>query len=176
MTINEIGKPIEKHLDEFNKYFKGLMNSDVPLLNLIIKYITKKKGKQVQLSFDTEWTQDRVQENEQINKIRSRVSLWNYNLGFTIPYTINGEEKGYYPDFIVKLSDRHTVIAETKGQEDLDVPLKMARLRQWCEDINQSQQATVFDYVFVDEESFAKYMPKAFKDLMDGFRGYKDKT
>ena len=36
----------------------------------------KKKGKQVQLSFDTEWTQDRVQENEQINKIRSRVSLW----------------------------------------------------------------------------------------------------
>jgi type III restriction enzyme len=36
----------------------------------------KKKGKQMQLSFDTEWTQDRVKENEQINKIRSRVSLW----------------------------------------------------------------------------------------------------
>ncbi len=36
----------------------------------------KKKGKQIQLSFDTEWTQDRVQENKQINRIRSRVSLW----------------------------------------------------------------------------------------------------
>jgi hypothetical protein len=36
----------------------------------------KKKGKQTQLSFDTEWTQDRVKENEQINKIRSRISLW----------------------------------------------------------------------------------------------------
>lgn len=47
MTIKEIGQPINGHLDEYNKYFKGLMNSDVPLLNLVINYITKKKGKQV---------------------------------------------------------------------------------------------------------------------------------
>ncbi len=47
MTIKEIGKPINKHLEEFNKYFKSLMNSDVALLNLIIQYLTKKKGKQV---------------------------------------------------------------------------------------------------------------------------------
>jgi hypothetical protein len=31
----------------------------------------KKKAKRIQLSFDTEWTQDRVRENEQINKIRN---------------------------------------------------------------------------------------------------------
>src|SRR5437899_1390601 len=34
----------------------------------------KKKGKQ--LAFDTEWTEDRIRENETINKIRERVNLW----------------------------------------------------------------------------------------------------
>jgi len=36
----------------------------------------KKKGRASQLAFDTEWTQDRVEENVFINRIRSRVSLW----------------------------------------------------------------------------------------------------
>jgi len=88
----------------------------------------------------------------------------------------SGDISNYYPDFIVKLSDTQTVIVETKGQQDLDVPLKMARLQQWCEDINQAQQATVFDYVFVDEDAFDKYKPKTFRDVMNGFRQYKDKT
>jgi octaprenyl-diphosphate synthase len=47
MTIKEISQPIAKHLDEYNRYFKSIMNSDVALLNLVIQYITKKKGKQV---------------------------------------------------------------------------------------------------------------------------------
>ena len=29
----------------------------------------------------------------------------NHNLGFTIPYTINGEEHQYHPDFIAVLDD-----------------------------------------------------------------------
>ncbi|MBN1864418.1 MAG: DEAD/DEAH box helicase family protein, partial [Victivallales bacterium] len=85
-----------------------------------------------------------------------------------------GDISNYYPDFIVKVSEKQTVIVETKGQQDLDVPLKMARLRQWCEDINQAQQQTVFDYVFVDEAAFDKYKPKSFEDVMDWFRQYKD--
>ena len=35
----------------------------------------KKKGSK-QLQFDTEWTQDRIEENELVNQIRSRVRLW----------------------------------------------------------------------------------------------------
>ena len=96
---------------------------------------------------------------------------------FKLDYvTADGDISNYYPDFIVKLSDNHTVIVETKGREDLEVPLKMARLRQWCEDINRSQQMTVFDCVFVDEDSFEKYSPKSFKELMDGFVEYREKT
>ncbi len=34
----------------------------------------KKKGKQ--LAFETEWTEDRIRENETINKIRERVNRW----------------------------------------------------------------------------------------------------
>ena len=35
----------------------------------------KKKGDK-QLQFDTEWTQDRIEENKLVNAIRRRVALW----------------------------------------------------------------------------------------------------
>ena len=35
----------------------------------------RKKG-QKQLVFDTEWTQDRIEENKLVNRIRARVTLW----------------------------------------------------------------------------------------------------
>jgi len=47
MTITEISKPIENHLKEFNKYFKETMKSNVALLDIIISYMTRKRGKQV---------------------------------------------------------------------------------------------------------------------------------
>ncbi|TAL70249.1 MAG: polyprenyl synthetase family protein [Bacteroidetes bacterium] len=47
MLIKEITKPIEPHLKEFNSFFKNLMKSDVSLLNLIISYLTRKRGKQI---------------------------------------------------------------------------------------------------------------------------------
>ena len=85
----------------------------------------------------------------------------------------DGDISNYYPDFLIKLSDNRIVIAETKGQEDLDVPLKMERLRQWCEDINRVQSNVTYDFVYVDEESFEKYKPTSFRQLVDGFREYK---
>ena len=85
----------------------------------------------------------------------------------------DGDISNYYPDFLVKLSARRIVIVETKGQEDLDVPLKMQRLRQWCEDINRVQSDVKYDFVYVDEESFEEYKPTSFRQLVDGFREYK---
>jgi len=85
----------------------------------------------------------------------------------------DGGISNYYPDFLVKLSDKRIVIVETKGLEDLDVPLKMERLRQWCDDINRVQSDVTYDFVYVDEASFKKYAPASFKHLMDGFREYK---
>jgi type III restriction enzyme len=72
----------------------------------------------------------------------------NFKLDYVNSY---GDISNYYPDFLVKLSSRRVVIVETKGQEELDVPLKIARLRQWCEDINRVQSALQYDFIFVDE-------------------------
>ena len=88
----------------------------------------------------------------------------------------DGNISNYYPDFVVKLSDGAICIVETKGQADLDVPLKMKRLRQWCDDINQAQSATAYDFVYVDEESFEKYKPDSFANMIAGFREYKGQT
>lgn len=94
---------------------------------------------------------------------------------FQIDYVnADGNISNYYPDFIVKCSDSLVVIVETKGLEDLDVPLKMKRLREWCLDINKAQSNVYYDYVFVDEEGFKKYKPGSFDVLMSGFRDYKD--
>lgn len=87
----------------------------------------------------------------------------------------DGDISNYYPDFLVKLSGKEVFIVETKGQEDLDVPLKMERLRQWCEDINQAQEDVRYNFVYVDEEGFNKYKPSSFQDLIGSFTEYKEK-
>lgn len=97
-----------------------------------------------------------------------------FAVNFKLDYVnADGDISNYYPDFIVKLADNRIVIVETKGLEDLDVPLKMARLRQWCEDINKIQADVVFDFIFVDQEGFEKYNPKNFQDLAKAFKEYK---
>jgi type III restriction enzyme len=85
----------------------------------------------------------------------------------------DGDISNYYPDFLVKLPDNKMVVVETKGREDLDVPQKMRRLRQWCEDVNGVSPATQYDFVYVDEESFEMYQPKTFTALMKGFQEYR---
>lgn len=86
----------------------------------------------------------------------------------------DGDISNYYPDFVVRVSDGRVVIVETKGQEDLDVPPKMERLKQWCEDVNRAQQDAVYDFAFVDDEGFEKYRPKSFSDVLSGFTKYKE--
>jgi type III restriction enzyme len=86
----------------------------------------------------------------------------------------DGDISNYYPDFIVKVSDKQIYIVETKGQEDLDVPLKMERLRQWCTDINAVQSDVAYDFVFVDQESFDQYRPTSFGQLASTFTDYKE--
>jgi type III restriction enzyme len=86
----------------------------------------------------------------------------------------DGDISNYYPDFLVKLSSKRIFIVETKGLADMDVPLKMQRLRQWCEDINRVQTDVRYDFVYVDMENFEKYKPLSFSQLLNGFKGYKD--
>ncbi|MCL0086311.1 DEAD/DEAH box helicase family protein [Thermodesulfovibrionales bacterium] len=85
----------------------------------------------------------------------------------------DGDISNYYPDFMVKLTDGRIMVVETKGQQDIDIPQKMARLQQWCADINGMKSGVTYDFVYVDEEGFEKYRPKSFEALLAGFREYK---
>ena len=94
---------------------------------------------------------------------------------FKLDYvTATGDISNYIPDFFIKLMDGSVVIVETKGQEDVDVPLKMARLKSWCDDVNAIEGAGKFRFVYVDQVSFEKYTPKSFADLLSGFAKFRD--
>lgn len=85
----------------------------------------------------------------------------------------DGDIANYYPDFLVKVSHQQTYIVETKGREELDLPQKMERLRQWCADVNDAQKDVVYDFVYVDEESFDEYRPATFRELAAAFTEFR---
>jgi type III restriction enzyme len=94
---------------------------------------------------------------------------------FNIDYVNNeGRISNYYPDFIVNRDNKNIYIVETKGREDVDDPLKMHRLAQWCKDINNAQDTHHFDYIFVGEYDFDTFKPGSFGALAENFRKYKD--
>jgi type III restriction enzyme len=98
-----------------------------------------------------------------------------FAVNFRIDYVnADGDISNYYPDFLVKTSPMEVFIIETKGLEDLDVPLKMERLKKYCKDINKVQNKVHYDYVFVEQEDFEKYSPRSFGELVKNFRKYKD--
>jgi type III restriction enzyme len=51
----------------------------------------------------------------------------------------------------------------------------MERLRQWCTDLNRVQKNVKYDFVYVDQESFERYKPVSFLELVNGFREYKER-
>lgn len=106
-----------------------------------------------------------------------------FAINFKLDY-INalGNISNYYPDFFVKTSPKSVFIVETKGLEDLDDPLKIKRLKQWCKDVNNSQSEVTFDFVYVDQERFdaltdkknsSSTQLKSFSSLVNKFREYK---
>lgn len=98
-----------------------------------------------------------------------------FAVNFKLDYVkADGDISNYYPDFIVKVNPKLVVIVETKGREEIDLPQKMARLRQWCEDINRVQSEVKYDFVFVDQESCEKHNPKAFREILGGFLQYRN--
>jgi type III restriction enzyme len=67
----------------------------------------------------------------------------NHNLSFTIPYTLNGEEKNYIPDFIACIDDGRgqddllNLIVEVTGEKKKDKAAKVATARMlWVPAIN----------------------------------------
>jgi type III restriction enzyme len=61
----------------------------------------------------------------------------------------------YTPDFIIRRNDGSQVMLETKGREDIDVPLKARAAEAWCKAASAS--GIKWDYVYVREDIFNKF-------------------
>ncbi|MBU4017417.1 DEAD/DEAH box helicase family protein [Patescibacteria group bacterium] len=89
---------------------------------------------------------------------------------FRIDYkNADGAISDFYPDFIVKVSEKEMHIVETKGREDLDDPLKIERLKVWCKDVNATQNKVKYTAVYIKQEEYEKYQPKTFQDVIKLF-------
>ena len=75
-----LNSPFEEPSRHYRFGDEGITNEIVEARRVSSYFIPiakpKSKGKAAQLAFDTEWTQDRIEENAFINRVRDRVSLW----------------------------------------------------------------------------------------------------
>lgn len=101
-------------------------------------------------------------------------------VGFRLDYVkTNGDLANYTPDFIIRTNDQTIRLAETKGRAELDLPQKMARLRDWCTDATAAEAGEGglpgrrYDFVFVDQTGFEKHQPKTLAALAAGFTEYR---
>ena len=96
-------------------------------------------------------------------------------VGFKLDYVkADGDLSNYQPDFIVRTNDGVVWIVETKGRVELDLPQKMARLKQWCADATAAEEdGRRYDFVFVDQTGFEKHQPNNFAALAVSFTEYK---
>ena len=87
------------------------------------------------------WEQKLAQTLEDMDEVVRYVK--NHNLGFTIPYTLNGEERNYIPDFIACLDDGRgpddllNLLIEVTGEKKKDKAAKVATARTlWVPAVN----------------------------------------
>jgi len=94
-------------------------------------------------------------------------------VGFKIDYVkADGDLSNYVPDFMVKATDNTVWLVETKGREERDLPQKMNRLHQWCEDATSASQAEggpAYRFVYVDQPGYERNPPKTFAGLAASF-------
>jgi type III restriction enzyme len=75
---------INSPFDEPKRHFKfteeGITDETIEERRPISYFIPitrpRSRGRQAQLSLDTEWTEDHLKENDEINRIRARVTIW----------------------------------------------------------------------------------------------------
>lgn len=97
-------------------------------------------------------------------------------VGFKLDYVkADGDLSTYTPDFLLRDTSGTVWIVETKGRQELDVPQKMTRLKQWCQDATAAsagEDGITYRFVYVDQEGFEKHTPATFAALATSFTEY----
>ncbi|MBM4458626.1 MAG: restriction endonuclease subunit R [Chloroflexi bacterium] len=102
------------------------------------------------------WEQKLAQTLEEMPEVVRYVK--NHNLGFTIPYTINGEEHQYTPDFVACLDDGHgpgdllNLLIEVSGEAKKDKAAKVATARTlWVPAVNHHGGFGRWDFIEIGD-------------------------
>ncbi len=97
-------------------------------------------------------------------------------IGFKLDYVkADGDLSTYTPDFLVRSKDGRIWIVETKGREELDLPQKMTRLKQWCADATAAsagEDGKIYRFIYVDQKGFEKHPPTTLAALSTSFNEY----
>lgn len=102
------------------------------------------------------WEQKLAQTLEDMDEVVCYVK--NEHVGFTIPYTLNGEEHAYVPDFIARIDDDHgrddllSLILEVTGEKKKDKAAKVATARTlWVPAVNNHGDFGHWDFVEITD-------------------------
>ena len=113
------------------------------------------------------WEQKMAEALEDMREVIRYVK--NHNLGFSIPYTLSGEEKNYIPDFIACVNDGHgpddllNLIVEVTGEKKKDKAAKVATARTlWVPAINNHGGFRRWEFIEVADPWDAKNLIRGF--------------
>jgi type III restriction enzyme len=106
---------------------------------------------------DTEsWEQKMAQTLEEMPEVIHYVK--NQNLGFSIPYTIEGQQRNYVPDFICHIDDGHgaddllNLIVEVSGERDKEKDAKVATAKTlWVPAVNNAGTWGLWTFVEIND-------------------------
>jgi type III restriction enzyme len=102
------------------------------------------------------WEQKLAQTLEDMDEVVRYVK--NHNLGFTIPYSLNGEARNYIPDFIACIDDGHgpddllNLLIEVTGENKKDKAAKVSAARTlWVPAVNNRGGFGRWSFVEIDD-------------------------
>jgi len=123
---------------------------------------------------DTEsWEQKMAQTLESMEEVYSYAK--NQGLGFTIPYILDGQEKNYVPDFIVKIDTGHNdylnLIVEVTGERRMDKQAKVDTARNlWVQAVNNHGGFGRWAFIEISDPWDAKNTIRKYIELLTTIR------
>jgi type III restriction enzyme len=111
------------------------------------------------------WEQKMAQSLEDMMEVKRYVK--NQNLGFTIPYTLNGVGHDYYPDFIACVNDGQedllNLIVEVTGEKKKEKAAKVATAKTlWVPAVNNHGGFGRWAFIEIDDPWNAKNTIRAY--------------
>jgi type III restriction enzyme len=111
------------------------------------------------------WEQKMASVLEEMPEVISYVK--NQNLGFTIPYVLEGDERHYIPDFIARIrlnnNEILNLIIEVSGEKRKDKVAKVETARNlWVPSINNHGGYGVWEFVEITDPWDAKNLLRAY--------------